>query len=435
MRNGQRILALGVFTTFGLAMAGGFFAGYPAKDASSSAPPPLLPAAHAAPAEIAEQDTLHSGETISELLDRAHLAEDDATSLLAALREHQDPRRLRPGSVISYRRSAESGAVRGMDIKLDADRSLSVEREGGEWKGKVEEVPLHTDSVVLTGTVKSSLYAALVSGEGADVPSDERERIADILADRIFAWQVDFSRDLRAGDEYRILYERSVRPDGTARTGRVLAVQFQINHRDYQAYLFRTPDGVESYYQRDGGSLKRAFLRAPLAFRRISSVFTNSRYHPLLHTSRPHYGIDYAASSGTPVHAVGDAVVVSAGWSNGYGNLVELRHKNGYTTRYGHMRAFAKGIRRGVRVQQGDVIGYVGMTGLATGPHLHYEFRINGKPVDPKGVKFITGDPVPGGSRSAFRTMVRVQTLAMDRASEPVLLADAGTASQKNGDD
>jgi murein DD-endopeptidase MepM/ murein hydrolase activator NlpD len=288
---------------------------------------------------------------------------------------------------------------------------------------------------VLTGTVKSSLYDALVSGEGADIPSDERERIADILADRIFAWQVDFSRDLRAGDEYRILYERSVRPDGTARTGRVLAVQFQINHRDYQAYLFRTPDGVESYYQRDGGSLKRAFLRAPLAFRRISSVFTNSRYHPLLHTSRPHYGIDYAASSGTPVHAVGDAVVVSAGWSNGYGNLVELRHKNGYTTRYGHMRAFAKGIRRGVRVQQGDVIGYVGMTGLATGPHLHYEFRINGKPVDPKGVKFITGDPVPGGSRSAFRTMVRVQTLAMDRASEPVLLADAGTASQKNGDD
>jgi murein DD-endopeptidase MepM/ murein hydrolase activator NlpD len=435
MRNGQRILALGVFSTFGLAMAGGFFAGYPAKDASTSAPPPLLPAAHAAPAEIAVQDTLHSGETISELLDRAHLAENDANSLLAALREHQDPRRLMPGSVISYRRSAESGAVRGMDIKLDADRKLSVERDGDEWKGTVEEVPLHTDSVVLTGTVKSSLYAALLSGEGADIPSDERERIADILADRIFAWQVDFSRDLRAGDEYRILYERSVRPDGTARSGRVLAVQFQINHRDYQAYLFRTPDGVESYYQRDGGSLKRAFLRAPLEFRRISSVFTNSRYHPLLHTNRPHYGIDYAASSGTPVHAVGDAVVVSAGWSNGYGNLVELRHKNGYTTRYGHMRAFAKGIRRGVRVKQGDVIGYVGMTGLATGPHLHYEFRIDGKPVDPKGVKFITGDPVPGGSRSAFRTMVRAQTLAMDRASEPVLLADAGTASQKNGDD
>lgn len=434
MRNGQRILALGVFSTFGLAMAGGFFAGYPTAESSGSAPP-LLPAAHAAPAEIAVQDTLHSGETLSELLERAQLAESDAASLLSTLREHQDPRRLRPGSVVSYRRSAESGEVKGIAIKLDADRNLNVEREGDAWRGTVSEVPLHVDTVVLAGSVKSSLYAALLNARADDVSIAERERIVDLLADRVFAWQVDFSRDLRAGDEYRILYEREARPDGTARSGRVLAVQFRINKRDYEAYLYRTADGSEDYYQRDGGSLRRAFLRAPLEYRRISSVFASSRYHPLLRINRAHYGIDYAAASGTPVHAVGDAVVATAGQSNGYGNLIELRHKNGYTTRYGHLRAFARGIHRGVRVKQGDVIGYVGMTGLATGPHLHYEFRIDGKPVDPKSVKFISGDPVPRGSRSAFAATVRAQTLVMNRASEPVLLADAGDMTSRNGDD
>lgn len=435
MGNAQRILALAVFSTFGLAMAGGFFAGYPAEE--TAAPPALLPAAHAAPAEIAVQDTLHSGETISELLQRARLAESDAASLLSALREHQDPRRLRPGSVVSYRRSAESGEVKGIAIKLDADRNLSVERDGDAWRGTVSEVPLHTDTVVLAGSVSSSLYAALLDARsgGADVTRDERERIVDLLADRVFAWQVDFSRDLRDGDEYRILYERQARPDGTARSGRVLAVQFRINKRDYEAYLFRTPDGDEDYYQRDGGSLRRAFLRAPLEYRRISSVFASSRHHPLLRINRPHYGIDYAAASGTPVHAVGDAVVASAGQSNGYGNLIELRHKNGYTTRYGHLRSFARGIRRGVRVKQGDVIGYVGMTGLATGPHLHYEFRIDGRPVDPKGVKFISGDPVPSRSRAAFKRHVQAQLLVMDRASQPVLLADASVSTARNGDD
>jgi murein DD-endopeptidase MepM/ murein hydrolase activator NlpD len=283
--------------------------------------------------------------------------------------------------------------------------------------------------------VRTSLYAALLDGRGEGVDSGEREKIADLLADKIFAWQVDFARDIQPGDHYRILYERMVRPDGTARSGKVLAVQFSIHDRDYEAYLFHAPDGQEDYYQRDGGSLKRAFLRAPLEFRRISSVFSRSRFHPLLRTSRPHYGIDYAAVSGTPVHAVGDGVVVRAGRAGGYGNLVEIRHSRGYTTRYGHLRAFASHLRRGMLVKQGDVIGYVGMTGLATGPHLHYEFRIDGRPVDPKSVKFITGDPVEGRYRSAFRQVVRAETLALDHASSPILLADRGSDAAGPGED
>lgn len=333
---------------------------------------------------------------------------------------------MRPGSIISYRRSFTDGSVREMAFKLDADRMLSMQRSGDSWAGAIEEVPVRQDTAVLAGTVLTSLYSALLHGEG-DIPRAERERVADLLADRVFAWQVDFSRDLRKGDSYRILYERDLRPDGTARSGRVLAVQFSINGRDYEAYRLEGENGADEYYERDGESLRRAFLKAPLQFRRISSSFSLSRFHPILQRSRPHYGIDYAAASGTPVRAVGDGTVVSANRTAGYGNIIEIRHKNGYTTRYAHLRGFARGIRAGVRVKQEDVIGYVGMTGLATGPHLHYEFRQNGNPIDPNSIQQLSGDPVPAERRAEFARMVEQHVLALDSGSEPVLLADART--------
>ena len=418
----HRVLTLGVFAAFGVSMVGALAgAKRPAEDAP--APPPLLPAAHANPAEVGYQDTLHAGETLSELLSRAELAGAEAGVLLDELKEFQDPRSLHPGSVIAYRKSFVNGEVRGMELRLDADRTLNMHRAGSRWRAEVEEVPVRRERVVLAGAVKSSLYAALLGGEG-DVPAEERERVADLLADRIFAWQVDFSRDLRPGDRFRVLYDRLVRPDGTARSGEVVAVQFRINGKDHEAYRFELPDGTVDYYQRDGESLKRAFLRAPLEFRRISSAFTYSRFHPILKKSRPHLGIDYSASSGTPVRAVGDAVVLKAGWGGGYGNVVELRHSRGYVTRYAHLKAFAKGIRSGTRVKQGDLIGYVGTTGLSTAPHLHYEFRQDGKAVNPNSVKFLTGEPVSRRHRSAFRAEVERYLAAMDGQSEVVLLAD-----------
>lgn len=425
MRNPQRILAFCVFAAFAVALGGAFAA--PDRVPSRTATTALLPAAHANPVDVSVEDTLRSGETLSELLDRVRLAENEARALLAELQEYQDPRRMRPGSVISYRRSYVDGSVREMEFKLDADRLLSMERSGEGWIGQIEEVPVRPDTAVLSGTVLTSLYSALLHGEG-DVPRAEREQIADLLADRVFAWQVDFSRDLRKGDSYRILYERDVRPDGTARSGRVLAVQFSINGRDYEAFRLAGEDGKADYYERDGESLRRAFLKAPLQFRRISSSFSLSRFHPILKRSRAHHGIDYAADSGTPVRAVGDGTVVSAGRSAGYGNLIEIRHKNGYSTRYAHLRGFAKGIRKGVRVKQEDVIGYVGMTGLATGPHLHYEFRKNGSPIDPKSIQQLSGDPVPADQRPQFAALVERQLLALNEVSQPVLLADARDA-------
>lgn len=427
-----RAVTLGVFAAFGLSLVAVFIA-EPREPMASG--PTLLPAAHANPADVSVEDTLHAGETLSQLLARAELAQDEARAVLAELRSYQDPRRLHPGAVISWKRSLTSGEVRGMALRLDADRTLSMQRGDGGWIGKVEEVPVRADTAVLTGTVESSLYAALLNGEGGGVPAEERERVADLLADRIFAWQIDFSRDLRRGDEFRILYERMVRPDGTARSGRVVAVQFSINQRDYEAYAFELADGTVDYFDGEGQSLRRAFLRAPLQFRRISSAFSTSRFHPVLKRSRPHWGTDYAANAGTPVYSVGDGTVRSAGRSGGYGNLVEIRHQRGYSTRYAHLRGFAPGIRAGVRVKQGDVIGYVGSTGLSTAPHLHYEFHENGRPINPNTVRSITGDPVPAGQLAAFRATMRAHVVAMDRSSSGVLLAgrDGGSEASVAG--
>jgi murein DD-endopeptidase MepM/ murein hydrolase activator NlpD len=427
MPNPYRLLSAGVFVAFGASIVGYFVGAGPSAEPVGT-PPTLLPAAHASPAEVAVQDTLRSGETLSELLLRAELAEADFRALLAEFLEYQDPRRLHPGSVISYRRSFVDGMVRGVEFRLDADHTLAVERAGAEWTGAIEEVPVQADTVVLTGEVESSLYNALLAGEGSGVPAEERVRIADLLAERIFAWQIDFSRDLRSGDRYRILYERMVRPDGTARTGRVLGVQFSVNDRDYEGYYFSAPDGTEDYYDREGESLRRAFLRAPLEFRRISSAFSTGRFHPILKKKRAHHGIDYAANRGTPIRAVGDGTVVRAGRAGGYGNLIAIRHSRGYSTRYAHMKGFAKGIRSGVRVKQGDIIGYVGSTGLSTGPHLHFEFRLNGSPINPNTIKSITGDPIPSRHRAEFLHLVDTRMAALDHASSAVLLADAGSS-------
>lgn len=433
MANPYRALALGLFGAFGIAAAGAFFAGGDDAPAEAPAPAPLLPAAYATPVEVAHHDTLRRGETLSELLARSALDEAQAKSLLAELARHQDPRTLKPGAVIAYRTRTDDGALRGLEMKLDADRTLEVRPDAGTLTARVAEVPVRADTAVLAGSVTTSLYQALLSAEG-DLPRGERQRIADLLADRIFAWQVDFSRDIQVGDRFRVMYERMARPDGTARSGRVLGVEFEVRGRVHDAYLFRTADGFEDYYAGDGESLKRAFLRAPLEFRRISSVFSTARFHPILGRFRAHRGIDYAASSGTPVRAVGDGVVQSASYGSGYGNVVNIRHQRGYASRYAHLRGFAKGIRPGARVRQGDVIGYVGMTGLATGPHLHYEFHENGRAINPTSIRYLTGSPVPAGSRAAFRATVSARVAAMDRASGSTRLAAAPGAASRRGE-
>lgn len=427
-------LALVLVACFGATLSGRLVQARSASSGSARAAPLLLPAAYATPAEVGFADTLRNGETLSELLERSRLAATEARVLLTELEAHQDPRGLHPGATVSYRKSLTDGTVRGMEFQLDADRRLALRRDAAGWRGDVEEVPVRTDTTVLAGEVKSSLYGALLGGTGLSVPGAEREGIADVIADRIFAWQIDFSRDLRPGDSYRIVYERQVRPDGSARATRVLATSFRIDGREHDAFLLPV-GGRDEYFDGDGESLRRAFLRAPLQFRRISSLFSSGRYHPILHRLRAHRGIDYAARAGTPVRAVGAGTIARAGRAGGYGNLVEIRHGRGFATRYGHLRSFAKGIRAGVRVEQGDVIGYVGMSGLATGPHLHYEFHAGGRAVDPNSerVRRLTGDPVPASLRGEFAATVAANRAAMEGAAR-IRLAAAGLLESGGGE-
>ena len=430
MANPYRIVSLGVLGIFGLAL-GSQFVHLPEREEQPPAPPPLLPEAHAAPVETVGRETLRKGETLSELLERARLDGEEARTLLAELTAVYDARSLKPGMEIEYRRSVRTGDVRRLTMRLDPDRTLNVDGRSGQMVAKVEEVEVHADTAVLAGTVERSLYQALLDGTG-DVPRDEREAVVDLLADRIFAYKIDFSRDLRPGDAYRILLERSVRPDGTARSSRILAVQFDVGGRRQEAFLFGR-EGAEDYYDADGESLKRAFLRAPLEFRRISSAYSTGRFHPILKRVRAHHGIDYAAAMGTPIRAVGDGVVRRAGWGGGYGNVVEISHRSGYASRYAHMRGFAGGVRAGTRVTQGQVIGYVGSTGLSTGPHLHYEFHSGGRPVNPASIKFLTGEPVPSSARARFRATVGQRIASMDRAAGPLLARNASTDTTKRG--
>jgi murein DD-endopeptidase MepM/ murein hydrolase activator NlpD len=397
------------------------------------APPSLLATAFAAAVDVPHADTLRSGETLSELMERTRLDVEAARALLAELTRVQDPRRIRPGLVVEYRTATRDGSVRMMGTRLDADRSLDFARGDAGWTAEVREVAVRADTAVLTGRVRQSLYQAMMEAEG-DIPRDERGRVVDLLADRIFAWKIDFSRDLRPDDSFRILYERMVRPDGTARSGKILAVELDLNGRRHDAFLF-SANGSEDYFDRDGESLRRAFLRAPLEFRRISSAYSNGRFHPVLKRVRPHNGIDYAAAAGTPIRAVGDGTVTRAGWGGGYGNVVEIRHQRGYSSLYAHMRGFAPGVRAGSRVKQGDLIGYVGSTGMSTGPHLHYEFHVNGRPVNPTSVRYLTGDPVPGGSLGRFRSLRDQRIASMERVAGPLLAAGSGGDDDEGRED
>lgn len=222
------------------------------------------------------------------------------------------------------------------------------------------------------GTIESSLWAAMVS---YGIPADVIRAFADI-----FAWQMDFLTDTRQGDSFKIVYEiENVKKRETKLSSRVIAAEYKTSSNSYKAFYFKTKNGTEGYFDEKGKSVKSAFLKAPLQFSRISSFFTEKRFHPILKITKPHLGIDYAAPSGTPVSSIGDGIVLKAHYSGGFGNLVIIKHANGYETYYGHLSKYAKGIKAGSKVKQGQVIGYVGMTGLATGPHLDFRIKLNSK--------------------------------------------------------
>ena len=376
-----------------------------------------------APARHQRTETLNRGETLIGLFKRMGINDRAAGEIVrAASASAIDARYLKAGMPVEL--TADSAGVDPTELTfhLGVDRLLHMRRSATGWTGTEERLPWQVDTVVVGGTIHANLYQAMDSSAAQYFPAHGKDELAWALAD-IFEYRVDMSRELQDGDRFRALVERMVGPGGVTRVGKVLAASFTLSGSEVSAVRFESKSASPQYYDATGRSMRAAFLRAPLEFRRISSTF-GTRYHPILGRWKAHKGTDYAAAPGTPVRAIGDAVVVRAGWSGGYGNLLELRHRNGYVTRYGHLRAFAKGIRPGVHVNIAQTVAYVGTTGLSTGPHLHFEVLVGGVQRDSRvALKSIAGEPIARGEKAAFESRRQELLASLGNAPGVVRLA------------
>ena len=364
-------------------------------------------------------DTVKQGEPLVAVLERAGVPRDQATRVLM---ESQaiDARKIRAGTTITSTVSPDSGASEVV-LQLAIDRLVRLTRSTtagsrSGWLEKEERLSWTTDTVVVGGVVSSTLTGAIAQGADA-FPAKVRSEVAYALAD-ILEYRVDLSRDLRQGDTIKVLMERQRAPNGAVRPGNVIAARLTVDGRRVETMRF-VQGTKSSYFDGDGRAMRAAFLRAPLAFRRISSVF-GLRRHPILGTVRAHQGMDYAAARGTPVRALGDGVVIFAGWKGGYGRVLEIRHRNGFVTRYGHLNGFAAGIRRGATVSISRTVAFVGTTGLSTAPHLHFEVLVNGKHRDPRVVlRNVTGEPLAAAQRASFQDLKAQLFARLDGTRSP----------------
>jgi murein DD-endopeptidase MepM/ murein hydrolase activator NlpD len=372
-------------------------------------PAELLVTQAATPAWKLHFDTLGRGESLNSLLLRGGLSYVAATRALQAATGSLDARRIPAGMPVTIKSETADSTPNEITLQVSIDRLLHLKRSGDSWEGTEEKLPWTTDTIIVGGKIASNLYDAMNSS-AEELPAGARQQLAWSLAD-VYEYRVDMSRDLQAGDEFRVVAERSVAPGGAVKIGKVIAATFKLSGSFINVVRFASEAVSGQYFDQNGKSMRAAFLRAPLEFRRISSVF-GGREHPVLGGWRMHKGMDYAAAMGTPVRAIGDGVVVRAGWSNGYGNVLEIRHRNGFVTRYGHLSRYAAGARVGARVAIGQTVAFVGSTGLSTGPHLHFEVIVDGQQRDPRtALKQTGGDPVPDADRSAF-LQVRDRLLA-----------------------
>jgi murein DD-endopeptidase MepM/ murein hydrolase activator NlpD len=387
----------------------------------------------APPAEVLEEVRLRPGQTFGEVLQGASVGWSDQNALLLAFREQANPRRMRDGTLITLRWLRGPEQLRGIDVNLSRDETVRLLRDEAGWSSTLENTPIRVDTVFVSGVVQDNLSNALFGNAAlTGFRAADRAQIVHWM-DQVFQWQIDFSRQVRTGDTYRLVLEGEVRPDGSLRDGHILAAEYANQGTPYLAVWFDpNDDGEGTFYDELGKSVRKAFLMKPLEFRRISSGVNPNRLHPILNYRRPHNGVDYAANTGTPVMATGDGVVIYADWKGELGNLVEIRHPNGWVTRYGHLSRYGAGIRPGTRVKQSQIVGYVGMTGGATGPHLHYEMRNSrGGVLNPLDIDLPPGDPIPSDSRAkwALESRQRLQMLEALPGPPIAILAESPEAS------
>ena len=336
-------------------------------------------------------ERMQRGDTVAELLRRLNVEDATASAYLRTASEAESFRKLPIGREVQAETNAAGGFI-ALRYLGDNGAQIVIEKQGDSYKTRTLPAQLEKRLFVRTGEIKTSLYAAT---DAAGMPEAAANQLTEI-----FSGDIDFHHDLRRGDKFTVVYEMTYSNGALVNTGRIQAAEFINRGQAYRAVHFK-----DDYYTPEGKSVRKAFLRSPIEFSRVSSGFTNSRFHPILNKWRAHKGVDFAAPIGTKVKVTSDGVVSSFGQQNGYGNFIMINHQGHFATVYGHLSRFAKGLQRGQRVAQGEVIGYVGMTGMTTGPHLHYEFRVDGQQRDPLRVALPDAQPVNAANMAAFQSM------------------------------
>jgi len=365
------------------------------------------------PAEYREiADNIKKGETLFDIFKRYELDLRDLFQLREASADIHKLRDLYPGQ--PYKIVIDSNnQVNSFTYWIDDDNILNINRTDSGFNAEKIPVDYERRIIHIGGLIKDNLISSM--GEG------EENLLLSLELSDIFAWDIDFTSDLRKDDVFKIVVEGFYLQGEFKKYGVILSAEFINNGETYCAYRFEY-DGKADYYDAEGKSLRKAFLKAPLNFRRISSGFTRKRFHPILKIYRPHLGVDYAASSGTPVSTVCDGTVLFAGYKGANGNLVIIRHPNGYRTSYGHLSKIKKGIRRGVRVDQGQIIGYVGSTGLSTGPHLDYRMQVNNRFINPFTLKVPRGKTIPKNVMIAFNNFKDTMDIQLASIKPPTFV-------------
>ncbi len=367
---------------------------------------------------VAETDPLvksvvvANGDTLSTVFAKVGLSPAVMHAVLASSSDAKQLSRLKIGQTLEFQLT-EQGELASLRSKLNSLETLALEQTPKGYVFKKEQVKPEVSTVYARGEIDSSLFlAAKRAGLSHNLTMD--------LAN-VFGYDIDFALDIRKGDSFEVIYEEKTVEGQRVGTGNILAARFTNRGKTYSAVRYTSKDGTTSYYNADGTSMRKAFIRTPVDFARISSRFSNGRKHPILNKIRAHKGVDYAAPHGTPIKSAGDGKVLLAGRKGGYGNTVIIQHGQRYRTLYAHMQGFAKGVRNGSTVKQGQIIGYIGTTGLSTGPHLHYEFQVDGVHVDPLGLKLPMADPIAKSEMPRFMQQSQPLMARMDEERATML--------------
>jgi murein DD-endopeptidase MepM/ murein hydrolase activator NlpD len=358
------------------------------------------------------EEKVKAGDSLARIFARLDLSPGLLHKIINSSKDAKTLARIKPDQTLRVHLDSE-GNFLALIHQRSAIRSLRVVATKEGFSTTQDEQKLETRIAQTQGAITSSLF------QGAKRAGLDDSMVMELA--NIFGWDIDFALEIRAGDRFSLIYEEQYLNGGKYRNGPILAAEFVNRGKVFRAIRYEDDQGNSSYFSPDGSSMRKAFLRAPVDFRRISSRFTKARWHPVLGKKRPHRGVDYAAATGTPIKAAGEGRVIFRGRKGGYGNTVIIKHGSQYTTLYAHMSKFRRSVKRGSRVKQGQIIGYVGKTGLATGPHLHYEFRVNGVHRNPLTIKLPAAAPIDKKYRTDFAARSQPLLARLEQMSNTVI--------------